>query len=164
MATSQPQYLSPGLNLATMSRGSALARTLQLPPGVAVEVRAAKPSGDCFYDCLDSLLPRRPPSPPGAAHDHDDASGAQLQRPSGLVSSQSMRDLVAAKMTEELFELYKMYAMAGVEDFAWLHHHRAPTSLAELQAYARRSGKDAVRPSLDRLCRHSRGMTACAPA
>jgi hypothetical protein len=112
-----------------MSRGGALGKTLQLPPGVAAEVTAVKPSGDCFYDCLHLLL--RHPS--------------EERIPASLRSSQAMRDFVAAQMTEDTFELYKMYAMAGVEDFAWLHHHRAPTTLEELQAHARKSGKDAVR-------------------
>ena len=153
---------------ACMSRGGALATTLQLPAG-GVEVKSVPPSGDCFYDCLHLLLPR-------------------TARPAGLASAQAMRELVADRMTAELFDLYKMcarthstahgaalngvpmrllndaphavhhpgaqlthgscrcrYAMAGVEDFAWLNHHRAPTSLAELKDYARRNGKEAVR-------------------
>ena len=108
---------------SVMSRGGALARTLQVPSGTAIEVRAVPPSGDCFYDCLHTLLP-----PEG--------------RPHALASSQAMRDLVAARMTQELFDTYAMFAAAGVEDFAWMHHHRAPRDLDALREYARRSGRD----------------------
>ena len=58
-----------------MSRGGALGKTLQLPPGVAAEVTAVKPSGDCFYDCLHLLL--RHPS--------------EERIPASLRSSQAMR-------------------------------------------------------------------------
>ena len=113
-----------------MSRGGGLARTLQIPDGGSLAVRAVKPSGDCFYDCLDALLPRAP----------------REERPSGrsaaLADPQAMRDFVADRMTQELFDLYAMYAMAGVEDFSWMHHHRAPADLAALQEYAKKSGKE----------------------
>jgi hypothetical protein len=107
-----------------MSRGNALARTLQIPAHSTLQVRAVKPSGDCFYEAMDILLAEPPP-----------------RRAAGLASPQAMRDLVAERMTQELFELYSMYATAGVEDFAWMQHHRAPRDLEALREYATRSGK-----------------------
>lgn len=104
-----------------MSRGSGLARTLQIPLDSTLRVCAVKPSGDCFYDAMSILLPE--------------------ERPPCLKTPQAMRELVARRMTQQLFELYSMYAMAGVEDFAWMHHHRAPRTLEELRAYAKRSGR-----------------------
>ncbi len=107
-----------------MSRGGGLARTLQIPAEGTCSLRvcAVPPSGDCFYEAMGILLP-------------------ELDRPTCLATPQAMRELVANRMTQELFELYSMYAMAGVEDFAWMHHHRAPRDLEGLRAYAKRSGK-----------------------
>ena len=105
-----------------MSRGGGLARTLQIPAEGSLQVRAVPPSGDCFYEAMGILLP-------------------ELDRPTCLATPQAMRELVANRMTQELFELYSMYAMAGVEDFAWMNHHRAPRDLEGLRAYAKRSGK-----------------------
>ena len=39
--------------------------------------------------------------------------------------------------------LYRMFASAGVDDFAWLRGHHAPTTLDELRAFARIRGRDA---------------------
>jgi hypothetical protein len=61
-----------------------------------------------------------------------------------LASAQAMRELVASSITAELLDLYRMYAAAGVEDFAWMNHHRAPANLEELREFARRSGKETV--------------------
>ena len=36
-----------------------------------------------------------------------------------------------------------MFASAGVDDFAWLRGHHAPTTLDELRAFARIRGRDA---------------------
>ena len=107
-----------------MSRGGGLARTLQIPAEGSLRVCAVPPSGDCFYEAMGILLPL-----------------PELDRPTCLATPQAMRELVANRMTQELFELYSMYAMAGVEDFAWMHHHRAPRDLEGLRAYAKRSGK-----------------------
>ena len=104
-----------------MSRGGGLARTLQIPVEGDLRVCAVPPSGDCFYEAMGILLPE--------------------DRPACLATPQVMRELVANRMNQELFELYSMYAMAGVEDFAWMHHHRAPRDLEGLRAYAKRSGK-----------------------
>ena len=54
-----------------------------------------------------------------------------------------MRELVADSLTDELIELYRMYASAGVEDFAWLNHHRAPMTLDGVREFARRRGSEA---------------------
>ena len=105
-----------------MSRSGAIGKTLQLPPGCTVRVEATVPSGDCFYDCMDLLLP--------------------AERPPVLATPQAMRDHVASTLNPESLDLYRMYAAAGVEDFAWMNHHRAPRSLEELRGFARRSGKE----------------------
>ena len=105
-----------------MSRAGAIGKTLQLPSGCTIRVEATVPSGDCFYDCMDLLLP--------------------AERALVLATPQAMRDHVASTLTTESMELYRMYAMAGVEDFAWMNHHHAPTNLDELRDFARRSGKE----------------------
>mmetsp|Transcript_41058 Transcript_41058/g.97429 ORF Transcript_41058/g.97429 Transcript_41058/m.97429 type:complete len:207 (-) Transcript_41058:93-713(-) len=53
-----------------------------------------------------------------------------------------MRDTVAESITEEVFDLMKMYAEAGVEGFEWLRHHCGPRDLDEARAFAKRRGKD----------------------
>ena len=54
-----------------------------------------------------------------------------------------MRNFVADSLTEDLFYLYQMFAAAGVEDFAWLLHHRSPRTLEEWKDAARVSGRHA---------------------
>ena len=78
-----------------------------------------------FYNAVDLQLPASP------------------HRSALLSTALAMRELVADSLTDELIELYRMYASAGVEDFAWLNHHRAPVSLDEVRAFARMRGCDA---------------------
>ena len=105
------------------TRGSGLTQTLRAAAG-DFETRSVPASGDCFYDALDLLLPTE-------------------DRPASLRDAGSMRDTVADSLSEETFALYKMFASAGVEDFSWLNHHRAPTTLEALKEFARIRGRDA---------------------
>jgi len=152
-----------------MSRAQSLRRTLRLPDddGVDLEVVAVPPSGDCFFDCVDVLLRRRRrggSSSDGGrggieqAEEDDDGDKNAEPPPSSpaLSSSRAMRNFVADTMTQEVFDRYRMFADAGVDDFAWMnHHHRrrsgqrpatkngGPISdLEQLKEYVRRSGKD----------------------
>ena len=130
-----------------MSRGNALSHTLQAAPG-EFDTRSVPATGDCFFDALDLQLP---------------AEG----RANELLSAAHMRELVADSLTEEILcattttglslslrteralfvrrgsSLYQMFASAGVDDFAWLRGHHAPTTLEELRAFARIRGRDA---------------------
>mmetsp|Transcript_18928 Transcript_18928/g.38370 ORF Transcript_18928/g.38370 Transcript_18928/m.38370 type:complete len:287 (+) Transcript_18928:224-1084(+) len=128
-----------------MARGSTLAKALQVPDGIHVEVRAVPPTGDCFYDCLDLLLPPRPTSSSPLRFSPRTNGGftRPYVRKRSLYSPRHMREYVAGTMTQELFDLYGMYSAAGVDDYAWMHHHHAPTNLDELREYARRVGRDA---------------------
>jgi hypothetical protein len=105
-----------------MSRGEALSRTLQSSGDF--DTRAVPATGDCFFDALHLQLPVE-------------------DRPPSLVDAGAMRDFVADGLDEDTFALYKMFAGAGVEDFAWLNGHRAPNTLDELRAFARVRGRDA---------------------
>lgn len=104
------------------ARGSGLSQTLQAPG--EFETKSVPASGDCFYDAMHLLLPT-------------------AERKPELSDAGTMRDAVAESLTEETFALYKMFASAGVEDFSWLNAHRAPTTLDELKAFARKRGRDA---------------------
>ena len=91
------------------SRGDGISQLLCAPGEFST--RSVPPSGDCFYDCLDLQLgPDRPPA---------------------LRDALAMRHHVAESLTEDLFSLYQQFAAAGVDDFAWLLHHRAPSTLEE---------------------------------
>ena len=96
------------------ARGSGLSQTLQAPG--EFETKSVPASGDCFYDAMHLLLPA-------------------ADRPPELYDAGAMRDAAADSLTEETFDLYKMFAGAGVEDFSWLNTHRAPTTLDELKAF-----------------------------
>jgi uncharacterized protein YecE (DUF72 family) len=52
-----------------------------------------------------------------------------------------MRDYVADQLTAEQFDLYQMYAAAGVDEYSYMSMKDAPRSLQELREFARRSGK-----------------------
>ena len=108
---------------ARKMRSKALATAFQAPDA-AFEMRSVEPTGDCFYDCLHMQLP---------------AAG----RPSSLADAGSMRDMVAEAIDEEMYQHWCMLAMAGVEGFEWLRHHRAPADLAEVRTFAKRRGKSA---------------------
>lgn len=102
-------------------RDDALGRLLQAPG--RFKLGSVIASGDCFYDCCHLLLPP------------DD-------RLPMLADAGAMRDLVADSITDEIFALYQMFAAAGVEDFAFMNGHHAPTSLAELREFGRKRGRD----------------------
>ena len=104
------------------ARGSGVSQTLQAPG--EFETKSVPASGDCFYDAMHLLLPT-------------------TERPPELYDATVMRDTVANSLTEETFALYKMFASAGVDDFSWLSTHRAPTTIDELKAFARKRGRDA---------------------
>lgn len=87
-------------------------------------MKSVRPTGDCFYDCVDMQL-----EPDG--------------RPTCLRDAGAMRNHVASSINEEILALYRMYAEAKVEDFAWLTHHHAPRTLEDVQAFARIQGHDA---------------------
>ena len=106
------------------ARGAGVSQTLQAPGEFTT--RAVAASGDCFYDCMDLLLDGEAP------------------RSAELASPQAMRDMVARSFTAEIFSLFKTFADAGVEDFAWMNHrHLGINSLSELKAFASISGKEA---------------------
>lgn len=101
-------------------RPQALATALR---AAGFEMKSVAASGDCFYDCIDMQL-----------------SGQD--RPEPLADAGAMRDTVASSITDEMYELMKVFAQAGVEGYEFLTHHRAPQSLEEFRAFARRRGKD----------------------
>jgi hypothetical protein len=105
------------------SRSSGLSQTLRAPGRFVVG--SVLPSGDCFYDCLHMQLEPSPRALPQ------------------LADANAMRDAVADSMTGETFELYKMFATAGIEGYEFMRHHRGPTTLDELRSFARRRGKEA---------------------
>ena len=104
-------------------RPAALATALRVTGAHTVEMRAVPATGDCFYDAMHLLLP-------------------QAGRVDELADAEAMRDTIAESITEEHFELWRMFSGAGVEDFAWLAHHRAPSNLNEVRIFAKRSGKE----------------------
>ncbi|KAL3801641.1 hypothetical protein HJC23_013146 [Cyclotella cryptica] len=127
-----------------MSRSSSLRQTLQLSADHTLEVLSVEPSGDCFYDCIHALLARRDAtvdlttSPMGLwSRDHD----ANEWSTSTIPSSQTMRDYVADQLTSEQFDLYRMYATAGVLEYSWMTSANAPGNLQELRDFAKRSGR-----------------------
>ena len=69
-------------------RDQALATALRAP---GFSLRSVPPTGDCFYDALHLQLP-------------NDA------RPEALLDAGAMRDTVADAITEEHFEMMRMYA------------------------------------------------------
>lgn len=101
-------------------RPHALAAALKLPNA---ELRSVPASGDCFYDAIHLALP-----PDG--------------RPDDLADAEAMRDVVADNLSQETFDLMKMFAEAGVEGYEFMTHHRAPTDLGGLRAFARKRGKE----------------------
>ena len=103
-------------------RPQALATALGAPDR-SFAMRSVPASGDCFYDAMHLALP-----PSG--------------RPDALADAGAMRDTVAESITGEILALMRMYAEAGVEGFEWLTNHRAPTTLEEVRAFARRRGTD----------------------
>ena len=121
MPNSLPSPATPA-NYFSM-RSKALATAFQAP-NAAFEMRSVEPTGDCFYDCLNLQLP-------------------QSGRPLSLVDGGTMRDTVADAIDEDMHQHWRMLAMAGVEGFEWLRHHRAPHDLSEVRAFAKRRGKSA---------------------
>jgi len=103
-----------------MSRSGGIAATLRSPD---FTVRSIPPSGDCFYDVVDGALPAQGRLP-------------ELRDPG------AMRRFVASQLTQEIFETYAMYGAAGVDDYSFMVHHRAPADLAALRAYACVEGKE----------------------
>ena len=61
-----------------------------------------------------------------------------LLRDSNSPTSKSLRDYVANKLTQEQFDLYKMYAVAGLDEYRFIN--RLDT-LEDLRTFAKRSGK-----------------------
>eukprot|EP00986_Skeletonema_menzelii_P000456 scaffold128_cov140-Skeletonema_menzelii.AAC.32 len=132
-----------------MSRESALRATLRLPDDLSLRVISVPPSGDCLYDCIHALLkikndvsaasnyvPSKSPLIAGLKVKSTDDS-------STTITPQEMRDHVADQLSSEQFDLYKMFASANVEDYAWMSLPKSPQSLEELKQFARISGKDA---------------------
>ena len=73
-------------------RPQALATALR---AAGFEMKSVAASGDCFYDCIDMQL-----------------SGQD--RPEPLADAGAMRDTVASSITDEMYELMKVFAQAGV--------------------------------------------------
>ena len=80
------------------------------------------PDGDCFFESMHLLLP-------------EDGRAPELVGPS------AMRCAVAAAMTPDTFESYRIYGMAGVEGFEFMSQSSV-SDLEGLQEFARRSGHD----------------------
>ena len=123
-----------------MSRSSSLRQTLQLPADHSLEVLSIEPSGDCFYDCMHALLSKTPNIK------HFSKSSLFLRGDYGdesttIPSSQLMREYVADQLTLEQFDLYQMFAAAGVEEYSFMSLKDAPQNLTELKDFARRSGR-----------------------
>jgi uncharacterized protein YecE (DUF72 family) len=124
-----------------MSRSTALRQTLQLSDDHSLEVLSIKASGDCFFDCIHALVSRTDEETCSVSgtllflHCQDETS-------SSIPSSQAMRDYVSDQMTSEQFDFYKMYAMAGVEEYSWMSAKSAPKDLQGLKDFARQSGKN----------------------
>jgi uncharacterized protein YecE (DUF72 family) len=134
-----------------MSRESALRTTLQLSNDLSLTVISVPPSGDCLYDCMHALLNQH------ESLDRDTAGSSYVSSEAPLIAGlkakseddystitpQEMRDHVADQLSAEQFDLYKMFASANVEDYAWMSLPNSPQSLDELKHFARISGKDA---------------------
>ena len=80
------------------SRGQGLSQALRAPG--EFQVHAVSPSGDCFYACLDEQLEREGRAPE-------------------LADAGSMRDFVASRITQDMFEFYRIAAAAGADEVSW---------------------------------------------
>ena len=118
-----------------MSRSSSLRQSLRLSADHSLEVISVEPSGDCFYDCIYDLISRT--NDTGKFSD----SPLFLHAPTSIPSPQAMREYVAEHISQEQFELYQMYAAAGVEEYSYMSTKDAPRNLQELKDFAKRSGK-----------------------
>ena len=117
-----------------MSRSSSLRQSLRLSPDDSLEVLSVEPSGDCFYDCIYALMSRTDTS-------QFSDSSLCLHAQTSIPSPQAMREYVADRYSQEQFDLYKMYAAAGVEEYSHMSTNGAPQNLQELKDFAKRSGK-----------------------
>ena len=117
-----------------MSRSSSLRQSLRLSPDDSLEVLSVEPSGDCFYDCIYALMSRTDTS-------QFSDSPLFLHTQTSIPSPQAMREYVADRYSQEQFDLYKMYAAAGVEEYSHMSTNGAPQNLQELKDFAKRSGK-----------------------
>eukprot|EP00965_Chrysotila_dentata_P076938 2540088-Pleurochrysis_carterae.AAC.2 len=52
------------------------------------------------------------------------------------------RPFGARRITQELFDLYRMFAEAGVDEFAWMRGRHAPRDLESLRSFARVCGRE----------------------
>lgn len=120
------------------SRSAALSATLQ--EAGSFEVGSVAANGDCFYACIEKLL-CRPRLSPRAGDDSDGGigCGSTAETAEAVFDAGALRDLVADSITEERLELFRMYAAAGVEDFVWLNHRRAPQTLEEVRSSHKKS-------------------------
>lgn len=131
-----------------MLRTSALRETLKLHPAHDLDVISVPASGDCFYDCIRELLLRHckkyGPMPPlillwTTANDNAEPEASRASRGgTEIPSSRSMRNYVAERLTSEQLDLYKMYAVAGLDEY---HFSARLTTLEQLQEFAKRSGR-----------------------
>ena len=99
-----------------MSRKSAISTTLQAPG--RFEPRSVEPSGDCFFECLHLQLP---------------LDGREMS----LTDVGAMREAVAAAMTQETFEIFRI-----ADGYDFMRARGAPGNLEELRSYVRRRGSD----------------------
>ena len=103
------------------SRCAGLSAALQAPG--RFDVRSVPATGDCFYEALDAQL-------------------SASERPEALRDAGAMRDTVADAMTQELYDLYAMYAAAGVEGYEFMSStRRSIADLEALRAFARIRGR-----------------------
>ena len=144
-----------------MSRPSALRETLKLPSSHSLEIISVEATGDCFYDCIHELLTRHyeckgstssssssemlallPPilhSFNSSSEDTEKEGVCNVNDPAITVpSSQYMRNFVADQLTTEQFDLYKMYAMAGLDEYNFSTNLK---TLQDLQTFAKKCGK-----------------------
>eukprot|EP00984_Skeletonema_dohrnii_P007726 scaffold2834_cov103-Skeletonema_dohrnii-CCMP3373.AAC.2 len=130
-----------------MSRESALRSTLQLPDDLSLHVISVPPSGDCFYDCINALLNKSDASVSSYLPSESPLiAGLKVKcndDDSTTITPEEMREYVADQLSVEQFDLYKMFAAANVEDYAWMSLPNSPQSLEELKQFARITGKDA---------------------
>mmetsp|Transcript_26097 Transcript_26097/g.58823 ORF Transcript_26097/g.58823 Transcript_26097/m.58823 type:complete len:164 (+) Transcript_26097:189-680(+) len=97
-----------------MSRATTIRQTLRLDESIGLEVITVEANGDCLYMCVMTLLGRQ-----NLLND----SSAKVNVPPLLraSTSQSLRDYVANKLTQEQFDLYKMYAAAGLDEYRFIN-------------------------------------------
>ena len=115
-----------------MSRATAIRQTLRLEESIGLEVVSVEANGDCLYECIMALLSRQ---------NLLDESSTKVDAPPQLrasPTSQSLRDHVANRLTQEQFDLYKMYAVAGLDEYRFIN---SLDTLEDLQTFAKRSGK-----------------------